>query len=122
MCKKLKNPAMAIVIAVLSLSFAGPAFAAGQALTGTVKPSPVGPAQAGQGQALTGTQAGQGQALTGTQAVNEISGQGLTGTQPKTVNIPIPLTGRSIPLTGTVSGSGGTGVVLGINILTVRFP
>ena len=116
MCKKVKKPAMAIIIAALALSFAGPAFAGGVALTGTVKPGPVGQTATGQGQSLTGTVG----ALNGT--ANIAAGQALTGTQPKTVNVPIPLTGKSIPLTGTISGSGGTGVVLGINLFTVKFP
>ena len=121
MCKKLKNPALAVIaVLVLSVAFAGPAFAGGVALTGTVKPSPVGQAQAGQGIPLNGTQAIG--ALNGTAAINGISGQGLTGTQPKTVSIPIPLTGKSIPLTGTVAGSGGTGVIVGVNLFTVKFP
>ena len=118
MCKKLKNPAMAVIIAALALSVASPAFAGGIALSGTVKPIPAGTTQAGKGIPLSGTQAAVG-ALNGTAGV---TGQALTGTQPKTVNIPIPLTGKSIPLTGTISGSAGTGVVLGVNIFTVRFP
>ena len=123
MCKKLKNLALP-VLAVLALVafFAGPAFAGGIALTGTRMPAPVTPAPAGQFHSipLTGTQAVG--AINGTQAITGITGQALNGTRPATVNIPVPGTNKSIPLTGTIAGSRATGVIVGVNLFTVKFP
>lgn len=119
MCKKVKNPALAVALAVLALSVASPAFAGGIALTGTIPPAPAAPASAGRGIPLTGTQ---GTALNGTTAITGITGQALTGTRPATVNIPVPGTNKSIPLTGTITGSSATGVIVGVNLFTVKFP
>ena len=120
MCKKVNKQAFAVVIAALALFIASPSFAGGIALSGATLPAPVAPAPAGHGIPLTGTQAVG--AINGTQAITGIAGQALTGSQPKTVNIPIPLTGKSIPLTGTVNGSRATGVIVGVNLFNVRFP
>ena len=79
MCKKAKNPALAVALAVLALSVASPAFAGGIALTGTIPPAPAATASAGRGIPLTGTQ---GTALNGTTAITGITGQALTGTRP----------------------------------------
>ncbi len=125
MCKRVNKQVFAVIIAVLALSVASPAFA-GQALTGTIQPAPPAPVFSGQGHGipLTGTISPGTQAvgaINGTQAITGITGQALTGTT-KTVNIPIPLTGKSIPLSGTISGSRATGILVGVNLFNVRFP
>ena len=122
MCKRVNKQAFAVIAVIaLSVAFASPAFAGGTALTGTRIPAPATPFPAGHGIPLTGTiPAG---ANNGTQAITGVvAGQALTGTQPKTVNIPIPLTGKSIPLTGTIAGSRATGVIVGVNLFTVKLP
>ena len=120
MRKRVNKQAFAVIIAALALSIASPAFAGGIALTGTRMPAPASPAPAGHiGIPLTGTQAVG--AINGTQAITGVAGQALTGTQPKTVNIPVG-NGKSIPLTGTISGSSSTGVIVGVNLFTVKFP
>ena len=119
MCKRINKQAFAIIIAVLALSIASPAFAGGIALTGTIPPAPAATASASRGIPLTGTQ---GTALNGTTAITGITGQALTGTRPATVNIPVPGTNKSIPLTGTITGSSATGVIVGVNLFTVKFP
>ena len=120
MCKRVNKQAFAVIIAALALSIASPAFAGGIALTGTRIPAPAGPAPAVHGIPLTGSQAVG--AINGTPTIAGIAGQALSGTQPKTVNIPVPGTGKSIPLTGTISGSSSTGVIVGVNLFTVKFP
>lgn len=121
MCKRVNKQAFAIIIAVLALSIASPAFAGGIALTGTMPPALAAPAPTGgRGIPLTGTQP---QAvMNGTQAITGITGQAFTGTRPATVNIPVPGTNKSIPLTGTITGSSATGVIVGVNLFTVKFP
>ncbi len=121
MRKRVNKQAFAVIIAALALSIASPAFAGGIALTGTRIPAPASPAPAGHiGIPLTGTQAVG--AINGTQAITGVTGQALTGTRPATVNIPVPGTNQSVPLTGTISGSSSTGVIVGVNLFTVKFP
>ena len=127
MCKRVNKQAFAVVIAALALSIASPAFAGGIALTGTRIPAPATPAFVLSPTSPFPAFAGHGIPLTGTipaqiQGAQGITGQALTGTQPKTVNIPVPGTGKSIPLTGTIAGSRATGVIVGVNLFTVKFP
>ena len=119
MCKRVNKQAFAVIIAVLALSIASasPAFAAGTALTGTRMPAPPAVAFTGRGIPI-----GEIIPTTGTQAITGITGQALTGTAPKTINIPVPGTSKSIPLTGTITGSRATGVIIGVNLFTVKFP
>ena len=126
MCKRVNKQAFAAIIAVLALLAASPAaFAGGVALTGTRMPAPVIPVPEGVFHSipLGGTipaQAQGAQALGGT--ITGITGQALNGTAPKTVNIPIPGTSKSIPLSGSVVGSRATGVLIGVNLFTVKLP
>ena len=126
MCKKVKKPAFAVVAIALFFASASPVFAGGIALTGTIPPAPVAPASPmfpTPASPMFPTPTGRGIPLTGTNGTaTGITGQALTGTRPKTVNISVPGTGKSIPLSGTISGSSSTGVIVGVNLFTVKFP
>ena len=108
-----KTAALAAVLTLLIMLFLipRPAHAAGQALTGTMKPLPAGP-RVGTPTPLTG-------AINPSPAIGAIGaqGQGFTGAMTP-VNINIPKTGTSIALTGT---SGPKGIMAVVNLFQLTF-